>query len=259
MTTSTGLVGFKYEGLYQAIRRQLEQLPLPKSGPLFTEKELEERYGASRTTVRKALNLLEQEGYIVRKPRLGTFPGATLLSDPAPATWSGMTGRANDLSSRLSLKEIETSWVRPPRQILKELELERPEKVLRFYRVRDAGDGALTSMTTWFRPDVGRVVDVEKLSTAPPLNLLEEAGLAISNSVQRLTARNANAALAAQIAIKKGAAMFINKSTVFDSDARPVSYSEHCSSADRFEFRMTLETDGTIGLRDIVRLPAKKG
>ncbi len=43
---------------------------------LPTEMELAEQHSVSRITVRHALQLLEQEGLIVRRPKLGTFVGS---------------------------------------------------------------------------------------------------------------------------------------------------------------------------------------
>lgn len=255
MSSALSVVGFKYEGLYRAIRQSLELEPLPESGPLFTEKELEERYGASRTTIRKALTQLETEGFIVRKQRLGTFPGAKLLSNPAPANLSGQTERAADLSSRVPVKESATRWITPPPHVKEELRLGSKVDVLEFSRVRDAGDAALVSMTSWFRPDVGQTLDVEQLYTSPPITLFERAGFPISHTIQRVTARAASVEMAKRLQVKKGSVVFVIKSTILDVASSPMSYAEHCSPADRFELRSKIEPDGAVGLSDIVRLP----
>lgn len=255
MTSPQSAIGFKYEGVYAAIRHQLEREPLPDSGPLFTEQSLVDRYGASRTTVRKALNRLEEEGYIIRKPRLGTFPGETLLTRPAAPTLQGLTDRAVELAQTIALKESAAGWIDPPHQVQEALEIGSDQHVLRFTRVRDAGEGVLVGMTTWFREDVGAVLELAELADKTPVDLVTAKGFVVSKSRQRIAAGKATKADATRLNVKTGSVLFVIKSTVVGGDTRPLLYSEHLSPADRFEFQRTFDADGTADLLDIVRLP----
>lgn len=255
MTTLGVGVGYKHEGLYAALRQRLECNPIPAEGPLFTEYDLVEEYAASRTTVRKALERLQREGYVVRKTRHGTFPGAKLLSARTTATVSGLVQRAATLASTLDMEASNASWVRASGAVRSELKLKPNARVLRFARARDAGDGALISMTTWFAPEISAIIDTAKLATTTPISQIETAGYQISENVQRLSAGNATPEIAAQINAREGAAILINKSTVYGGNMQPLSYSEHCSCAGRFEIRMVLRKAGTIDLPDLVRLP----
>lgn len=59
--------------LAEALKAQIVQQRLPHGGRLPSERELIERSGLSRVTVRAAVGLLERQGWLVRRQGLGTF------------------------------------------------------------------------------------------------------------------------------------------------------------------------------------------
>ena len=61
--------------LYEDLRKKLlkDYSRLTYYAPFPSEREICESYGVSRPTVRTALDLMEQDGDIVRLPRKGTF------------------------------------------------------------------------------------------------------------------------------------------------------------------------------------------
>jgi GntR family transcriptional regulator of arabinose operon len=63
----------KYIDLARDLMREIAGRSLEIGDRLGTEQELSDRYGLSRVTVRQALELLENEGYVLRKRALGTF------------------------------------------------------------------------------------------------------------------------------------------------------------------------------------------
>lgn len=64
---------YKYVELTQKIMRDMARRGLKAGDRLGTEAELAEAYGISRITVRQALSLLEQDGFIRRQQKKGTF------------------------------------------------------------------------------------------------------------------------------------------------------------------------------------------
>ena len=65
--------GAKYAVLFDALREKIEQGDFSAGEKIPSEKTLAESYTCSRQTVRQALNLLEQEGLIVRRRGSGTY------------------------------------------------------------------------------------------------------------------------------------------------------------------------------------------
>ncbi|MGG5253678.1 trehalose operon repressor [Neobacillus sp. SM06] len=67
------MVKNKFQMIYQEIAAQIEDGVYPKNSRLPSENELAEKYGTSRETVRKALNLLSQNGYIQKIKAKGSI------------------------------------------------------------------------------------------------------------------------------------------------------------------------------------------
>lgn len=65
--------GGKYVKIYEEIKRQLLSGDFRDGDKLPTENEYSERYAVSRPTVTKALNALEEEGFILRKTGSGSY------------------------------------------------------------------------------------------------------------------------------------------------------------------------------------------
>lgn len=64
---------FKYVGLAQQIVRDIASQGLKPGDRLGTEDDLVKMHGLSRNTVRQALAILEKEGFVLRRQRMGTF------------------------------------------------------------------------------------------------------------------------------------------------------------------------------------------
>lgn len=78
-----------YEVVAQKLRRAIHLGELPSGGKLPPERELSERLGVSRITLREALRKLEGEGYVevARGPRGGTVVRPSAMSSSEIRRW----------------------------------------------------------------------------------------------------------------------------------------------------------------------------
>lgn len=75
---------FLYQRIYQDLLGRIVSGDLSAGSRLPTEMQLKDEYGVSRITSKKALNMLAENGYAVRRPGLGTFVlGADAKDRPA--------------------------------------------------------------------------------------------------------------------------------------------------------------------------------
>ncbi|MBV8694943.1 MAG: GntR family transcriptional regulator [Ktedonobacteraceae bacterium] len=63
----------KAEEIAQTLRARIMQGILPEGTKTASERDLSEEFGASRMTVRRAIDIIEGEGLVVRLPGRGTF------------------------------------------------------------------------------------------------------------------------------------------------------------------------------------------
>lgn len=73
-----------YQVIYEELKQQIESGVVSLNETLPTEKELSTSYKVSTITVKKALDLLKEEGYILRKPRKGSIVVNNKKTDISP-------------------------------------------------------------------------------------------------------------------------------------------------------------------------------
>ena len=83
---SRDMSGFRYQSIAEALRARIGVGDFPGGGLLPSESELSSAYGASRVTVRKALEALRDEGLIDSRQGFGWFVAA----DPLRQTLVGL-------------------------------------------------------------------------------------------------------------------------------------------------------------------------
>ena len=89
----------KYQEIYQQLKEKIRNRMYPPQTALPTEKDLQEQYGVSRDTVRKALAILTEEGLIQRVQGRGSV---VLGQDLLPFPVSGLTSY-QELTAALQL------------------------------------------------------------------------------------------------------------------------------------------------------------
>ncbi|HJE58363.1 MAG TPA: GntR family transcriptional regulator [Nocardiopsis listeri] len=63
----------RYRQIARTLRREIQEGSLPQGGQLPSEKQMEERFEASRNTIRLALGMLRNQGLIVSRPGRGHY------------------------------------------------------------------------------------------------------------------------------------------------------------------------------------------
>ncbi|OYD07098.1 trehalose operon repressor [Paludifilum halophilum] len=128
-----------YWTIYRDYADQIEQGRLSPDSKLPSENQLAKRYGTSRETVRKALHLLSQNGYIHKIKGKGSFvlhvnkfdfPVSGLVSFKEVATKSGKEWNTDVVS-------LETG--KPDPYVASQLNIQGSEAIWKVVRVREVG------------------------------------------------------------------------------------------------------------------------
>jgi GntR family transcriptional regulator, trehalose operon transcriptional repressor len=130
----------KYQMIFNTIVDQIKSGGIPPNSLLPSENELKEQYDTSRETIRKALNLLAQNGYIQKVRGKGSividinkfdFPVSGLVSFKELA--DKMEKKPRTIVNELSL------ILKPDAYLKQQLQLSGKEKVWKIVRTREIG------------------------------------------------------------------------------------------------------------------------
>lgn len=245
----------------------LKSLPLPKYHTVYLvlkerlrdgvydvrvpgEMELMGEFSVSRATVRKALENLANEGLIERSAGRGT---TRVLPDKPPEGKAGsnsrMTGLLDSIVARsldTKVKVIEHERMQATERAAQRLALEARGEVLRAVRLRSTREGPVSHITTWVPGHLASHLGRRQLAASPLLVLLEQAGVEIGRATQSISARQADAQVAALLGVDLGSALLYVDRVVYDSDNRPIEWLQGLYRPDRYEYEMELSRVGEL-------------
>ena len=121
---------FVYMQVYNTLRDRIEKGGLAPGTRLETEMELRRQFQVSRETIRRALSMLESDGYITRKVSAGTFVRASKVQYASSIYHESFSEQMRKQGKRPSseIKSIEILSELPP-HISEALELGTGERV----------------------------------------------------------------------------------------------------------------------------------
>jgi GntR family transcriptional regulator len=205
---------------------------------LPTEDKLQEIYKVSRTTIRKAVNLLADEGYIeVRQGR-----GIKVLDFRYTQNLSYVTSVTETLRNKgyeVMTKSIFIDIIQANERQAKRLGIKEGLDIYRIQRVQNANNVPITIMENYL--DVNIAPDLEKnvSETFSLYNTLEKKyNIHIDTSVDTIGAKTADFMEAQLLGIKVGAAL-LEIMRIEQSGGKTVSYSKTLLRADRYQLEIT--------------------
>ena len=200
---------------------------------LPSEAELGDSYGASRVTIRRALELLRDEGLIDARQGFGWFVAV------APLRQS--TARLGTIEGQLI-----DSGIHPERQILEfafevgDDDIARllgTKDVLRVKRLNLADGEPFAVVTVWCRADLGQNLSRADVERSPFYELLD---VPLAKAVQTIAADAATSADAKLLGVPTASPILRCRRVTSDRQGRAVLVSEHLFPAHRTEFVVEL-------------------
>jgi GntR family transcriptional regulator len=220
---------------YQEIAAELRRRALAASPGtvLPSESELSAEFDASRVTVRRALELVRDEGLIAARQGFGWFVAAepvrqrleSLLTIESQLETSGLGAER---------RVIEFEFVKSPPHVVAELGVDR---VLRVKRVNLADGEPFAVVTVWCPAELGQRFSVNDVESRPFYELLD---IDLRGATQTIGADLAEAADAELLAVPVGSPLLRCRRVTTDTTGRPVLMSEHLFPAHRTEFVVDL-------------------
>lgn len=230
-----------YHQMYVVLRQQITEGAFGPDHLIPSEHELARMFKVSRITVRRALDMLKQEGMIERHRGRGTF--ATKPASASGPIRSSITGLLENLIAMghsTEVKVIDFRYVDAPEEIAAALNIATGMKVQKVVRVRLVKGTPMSHLTTWVPEAIGHHYSEEDLVAGPLLPLLEQSGIELSSAQQVITARLADSTVADLLGIQVGLPLLAINRTVFDQDDQAVEFIQALYRPDLYEYRMSM-------------------
>jgi len=223
----------RYRAIAEELRGRVESGELGAGRLLPSESELSGAYGVSRVTVRKALDLLRDEGLIDARQGFGWF----VSTDPVRQAL-GRLGTIEEQLEQLGVgserRVVGFRFVAAPARVRQVLSA---DAVLEVRRVNLADGQPFARVTVWCPEELGARLSRADVEKAPFYELI---GVAIGGATQTIGAAAANAADAELLAVPVGSPVLRCERVTRDIDDTPVLVSEHIFPAHRTEFVVDL-------------------
>jgi GntR family transcriptional regulator len=247
----------RYLEVADGLRERLARGGVAAGGALPSEAELGAECGASRVTVRRALEQLRAEGLVTSRRGSGWFAA----HDPVRQA----LGRVTTVEAAL-----EAAGARPERRVLEfAFELASPVvaaaldlhaigsehpgalggasaasgggvEVLRVQRLNLADGEPFALVTVWIAGELGHYLSRAEVEVATFYDLLPLRGVALGRATQQVGADIATTDDARHLRVEKGSALLTARRTTRDRDGRPVIFSVHRYPASRTSIEIEL-------------------
>lgn len=214
----------RYHQVANLIRTEIMVGDWPPGSKLPTEKNLAEKYGVSRITIRNAKDLLSEEGFVRSAQGSGCYVNEQ-------ESWSSIVPTVDNISdvfhfgSRMSFKIHEFGMAANTPEVKRKLKNHDDHFVFQIKGVR-SNKGRPVSCVTYFWPYVfGTRISMDSLDENPFIPQLEKlAGIQVVEGIQTISLDKADKQDAGHLDIQEGDPVLLVESIYFDEEDNVVEY-----------------------------------
>lgn len=226
----------KYYQIYEDLLKQIRNGEYLEDNLFPSDTELVKKYNVSRGTVREAIKLLFQQGYLVREQGKGTFVTYKKIQQD-PDRLIGFTELMRQHNLKPDAKLIEKKVVHPPANISHIMQLRPNQKVVRIVRLRYGDNHPLIIEQSYFNLDLFEPLldeDLEKNSIFELLHEKTETRLeAARQSIGAISAGQQEHQL---LEVEPGTPLLLIKRLIQTKKGEFFLYSEDVYRSDRINF-----------------------
>ncbi len=223
----------RYQQIADALRDRVLAGEFAAGRMLPSESELSGEFDASRVTVRRALELLRDEGLVDARQGFGWFVAGDPLRQPLGrlATIEEQMAESGVVSER---RILEFAFERAPKFVSKVL---NTQQVLRVKRLNMADGEPFAIVTVWCPADLGQHLSRKDVEQSPFYELLD---VPLQGATQTIGADAASVDDAKLLHVPVGSPVLRCERVTSNVKGQPVLLSRHVFPAHRTEFVVDL-------------------
>lgn len=230
--------------LAHELRTRIRSGELSPGDKLPSEPDLAHDRAVSRSSVRAAITLLEEEGMVARRHGSGTY----VTHRPAlPNDLSRNFGVSSMIAATgltPGTAEGKCEVVAAPPGLAAALDIPDGTPVTRFWRVRTADGRRVVLATDWCRPEHLSPDELHEIGDGSVYAALEARGLVIHHGVATLSPGNADEDTAMLLGVARGSLLLTIDQVDTTADGIPVLVSREHHLADAFSFTVVRHGPG---------------
>ncbi|MFC2436628.1 MAG: UTRA domain-containing protein [Aggregatibacter sp.] len=227
----------KYRKVYNDIKNQINHGVLAPKQELPSESELMQHYGFSKDTIRKALSLLEMDGYIQKQQGRNSIVLEHNLSTPQILSEIKTVGELNrPLTHQVKTTLTSLYIVQGEETLMRIFNVDDQMDFYRIGRVREIDGEAVEYEVSYFDRRIVSFINREIAEQSIYHYLEKELGLKISHSQREIVFRYANEEEKNTMDLNEYNMVVNVASTTYLSDGRPFQYGSISYRPDKITF-----------------------
>jgi GntR family transcriptional regulator len=238
-----------YVQIAEQLKAEILSGNLVPGSRLPAESELINSSKLSRITVRKGLELLVDEGWIVRKQGLGSFVRGAVDHNLGNVRTLNEILIAEGVTPKIKVLSFEITL--PPTNVRSALKMSSNEKVLRIERLYSDGRDPMALVRIFLPLNVKEFADLlrnEKLPTESTYTMWEQRlGVHLKAATHTIRAGKAEASDARNLGLRTGDPILILDRVTYAEDGRPLEFLTFHYHWQRFQFTTTLPRITSVG------------
>lgn len=148
-----------YSELADTLRNAIAAGTYAAGSKLPSEAELQADTGLSRSTVRKALELLVKEGLVVKERGRGAFVASTPQAPTIGLTFASFTAQAERRGQSVRTRTVDAKRALPPQAVAEFLNLQSGTEAVEIVRLRYLDEKPLCIESSYFSPAFVSLID----------------------------------------------------------------------------------------------------
>lgn len=229
----------KYYKIYDALLEQIKKGEFKEYDRFYTDTELIERFGVSRGTIREAVKLLIQQGYLVREQGRGTFVTSPTIEQDSDKLM-GFTELMTKHNIEPSAQVIEQKVVEAPENLMNLMDLKEGDQLVYLVRVRFGNDEPLIIERSYFNYSFFQPIYEMDLQSNSIFELLYKyTDTRLGEARQRITSIRAGESEVKLLNVQSGDPLLLMKRLIKTGKGEYFQYSEDVYRSDRINFTTT--------------------